>query len=70
MRQLTEQERAAKNEAMRLYWIKRDGLLPKEYRAFEAGFIAGLSHQDKRIEALEAFIAGKITRAQLDEVTK
>ena len=59
-----------------------DRLLPKESRAFEAGFIAGLSHQDKRIEALEAKLLaweryndGMITRRELairlmKEVTK
>jgi hypothetical protein len=45
MRELTNAEWAALNEAMRPYWIERDGLLPKEETAFEAGFIAGIERQ-------------------------
>ena len=51
MRQLTEAERQAMNLKQPAYVLA----LPQAVSdAYEAGFIAGLEHQDKRIEALEA----------------
>lgn len=44
MRLLTDSERDAQKTSLREYWVERDGLLPKEQRAFEAGFIAALDH--------------------------
>ena len=70
MRQLTEQEFEVFKVELKKFNELQDRTYDVELNKFKAGFIAGLSHQDKRIEALEAFIAGKITRAQLDEVTK
>lgn len=52
MRQLTDSERAAQKTSLREYWVKRDGLLPKETRAFEAGFIAALDHSAEQPAAL------------------
>ena len=71
MRQLSEQERQALGKAMRqAYETICDYSDNRFEMKFEAGFIAGLECQDKRIEALEAFIAGKITQAELEQVTK
>lgn len=46
IRELTEAQRAAMNEAMRPFWVEMDGLRPAEVKAFEAGFIAGLTTAD------------------------
>lgn len=68
MRKLTDSERQAMQVPLREFWIKRDGLLPKETRAFEAGFVTALDHQQAKINTLLAFVNGKITRRELEEV--
>ena len=65
MRQLTEAEREA------LIKVNVDNIDYDNIEGFiKAGFIAGLGHAQAKIEALEAFIAGKITRDELEEVLK
>lgn len=54
MRDLSDSERAVMETPLREYWVSRDGLLPKETRAFEAGFIIGLDHSAARLAGLQA----------------
>lgn len=51
MRELTGSEREAMQMPLREYWVEKDGLLPKETRAFDAGFTAGLDHSAAEIAA-------------------
>lgn len=39
-------------------------------RGFDAGFQAATIRQEKKLDAYAAFIAGNITRAELDEALK
>lgn len=77
MRELTNDERDAMQAPLRKYLVKRDGLLPKETRAFGAGFVAGIDYQQAKIDKLEnsvdallAFVNGKITRGELEEIIR
>ena len=71
MRQLSEQERQALGKAMRqAYETICDYSDDRFEMKFEAGFLAGLEYQQAKIDALQAFIAGEITRDELEEVTK
>lgn len=58
-RQLTSGERELMQAPLNEYWVKRDGLLPKEARAFEAGFTAGLDTAAEQVADLTAKIAAQ-----------
>lgn len=66
MRELTDSERAAMQTPLREYWVKKDGLLPKETRAFEAGSIAGIEYQ--KLETAAQIAALQAERDGLREV--
>ena len=66
MRQLTEAERDALEDT----WQGIKSHSSADRISMRVGFIAGLDHAQAKIEALEAFIAGKITRYELEEVMK
>ena len=70
MRQLTEVEFKLANKAFADCTVEGSGLGRIDRPLFHAGFIAGLDHAQAKIKSLEAFIAGKITRDELEKVTK
>ena len=62
-RKLTEDERKTINR------YKRDIYFPPE-ETFEAGFSAGLDYQQVKLNIYAAYVAGKITMAELEEALK
>lgn len=65
-RQLTDSERHFMIEAHYVANVKSTAKADN----FEAGFVAGLSHNQAKLDKLIAFIKGEILYAEIEEIVK
>jgi len=67
-KQLTDSEHQAFTQARLEY--ENDTLFskPNTRAGFSAGFVAGLSHNQAKLDKLISFIKGEVTRGEIEEI--
>lgn len=65
MRELTEQEQRDRDK---LFFQAQGQIGLNQQQGFDYGFVFGLNYQQRKLDAYAAYVAGKITQKELEEV--
>jgi len=67
-KQLTDGERESMEQARLEYVPYYTGYEIEEKQGFRGGFVAGLSHNQAKLDKLIAFIRGEITQSEIEDL--